>query len=67
MRGKRNQETWQRNHENRFILFLLLTGLKSRTTSGDFEYQAASWDKPRRVVAKVEWHPGDCSRGTVLS
>jgi hypothetical protein len=26
---------------------------------GDFEYQAASWDKPRRVIAKVEWHPGD--------
>jgi hypothetical protein len=23
---------------------------------GDFEYQAASWDKPRHVVAKVEWH-----------
>jgi len=30
---------------------------------GDFEYQAASWDKPRRVVAKVEWHPGElCPR-----
>ncbi len=26
---------------------------------GDFEYQAASWDEPRRVVAKVEWHPGE--------
>jgi len=26
---------------------------------GDFEYQAASWDKPRRVVAKVKWHPGE--------
>ena len=25
----------------------------------DFEYQAASWNKPRRVVAKVEWHPGE--------
>ena len=25
----------------------------------DFEYQAASWDKPRRVIAKVEWHPGE--------
>jgi len=25
---------------------------------GGFEYQAASWAKPRRVVAKVEWHPG---------
>lgn len=26
---------------------------------GDFEYQAASWDKPRRITAKVEWHPGE--------
>mgnify|MGYP000352269754 CR=1 FL=1 len=26
---------------------------------GDFEYLAVSWDKPRRVVAKVEWHPGE--------
>ena len=25
----------------------------------DFLYQAASWDKPRRVVAKVEWHKGE--------
>jgi hypothetical protein len=24
-----------------------------------FSYQAASWSKPRRVVAKVEWHPGE--------
>ncbi len=24
-----------------------------------FSYQAASWNKPRRVVAKVEWHPGE--------
>jgi hypothetical protein len=24
-----------------------------------FRYQAQSWNKPRRVVAKVEWHPGD--------
>jgi hypothetical protein len=23
----------------------------------DFEYQAASWDKLRRVIAKIEWHP----------
>ena len=32
-------------------------GVKRRY--GDFEYQAASWDKPRRAVAKVEWHPGE--------
>jgi len=25
----------------------------------DFAYQASSWDKPRRVVAKVEWHQGE--------
>jgi hypothetical protein len=25
----------------------------------DFTYQAASWDKARRVVAKVEWHQGE--------
>jgi len=24
-----------------------------------FTYQAASWTKPRRVIAKVEWHPGE--------
>lgn len=24
-----------------------------------FSYQAGSWTKPRRVVAKVEWHPGE--------
>ena len=24
-----------------------------------FSYQAGSWNKPRRVVAKVEWHPGE--------
>ena len=25
----------------------------------DFAYQAQSWDLPRRVVAKVEWHQGE--------
>ena len=24
-----------------------------------FSYRAASWDMPRRVVAKVEWHAGE--------
>ncbi len=24
-----------------------------------FSYQAGSWDRPRRVVAKVEWHQGE--------
>ena len=25
----------------------------------NFSYQAGSWDRKRRVVAKVEWHPGE--------
>jgi hypothetical protein len=25
----------------------------------DFQYQAQSWDKPRRVIAEIEWHPGE--------
>ncbi len=25
----------------------------------DFSYQAGNWDKPRRVVAKVDWHRGE--------
>jgi hypothetical protein len=25
----------------------------------NFTYQAASWTTPRRVIAKVEWHPGE--------
>ena len=24
----------------------------------DFQYQAGSRDKPRRVIARIEWHPG---------
>jgi hypothetical protein len=24
-----------------------------------FSYRAGSWSKPRRAVAKVEWHPGE--------
>src|SRR5215218_3541570 len=27
-----------------------------------FRYQAQSWNKPRHVVAKVEWHPGELYR-----
>jgi hypothetical protein len=26
---------------------------------GEFRYQASTWTKPRRVVAKVEWHQGE--------
>jgi hypothetical protein len=32
-------------------------------THASFSYQAGSWDRQRRVVAKVEWHPGElCPR-----
>src|SRR5271168_3527538 len=30
-----------------------------RRSYANFTYQAGSWAKPRRVVAKVEWHPGE--------
>ncbi len=29
----------------------------------DFEYQAASWDKSRRMIARIEWHPGELFPG----
>jgi Transposase DDE domain group 1 len=30
-----------------------------RRFCANFTYQAGSWSKPRRVIAKVEWHPGE--------
>ncbi len=37
--------------------------LEVRRYYASFAYQAGSWTKPRRVVAKVEWHPGElCPR-----
>jgi len=30
-----------------------------RRRYASFHYQAGSWGKPRRVIAKVEWHPGE--------
>jgi Transposase DDE domain group 1 len=30
-----------------------------RRFHANFTYQAGSWIKPRRVIAKVEWHPGE--------
>jgi hypothetical protein len=30
-----------------------------RRYHASFSYRAGSWSKPRRVVAKVEWHPGE--------
>jgi hypothetical protein len=32
--------------------------IEVRRYYANFSYQAQSWKKPRRVVAKVEWHPG---------
>jgi hypothetical protein len=28
-------------------------------TYHDFAYQAGTWDRPRRVVSKIEWHAGE--------
>jgi hypothetical protein len=33
--------------------------LDVRRSYANFTYQAGSWTKPRRIVAKVEWHPGE--------
>lgn len=33
-----------------------------RRSYANFHYQAASWSKPRRVVAKVKWHVGAVPR-----
>src|SRR3954447_20179150 len=46
------------------------SGICSNARSGDhltrygryyasFRYQAQSWNKPRHVVAKIEWYPGE--------
>jgi hypothetical protein len=32
---------------------------KPQVFHASFSYQAQSWTKPRRVVAKVEWHQGE--------
>ena len=32
---------------------------KPEVSYESFQYQAKSWDQPRRVVAKVEWHAGE--------
>ncbi len=32
---------------------------KPQVSFASFTYQAQSWTKPRRVVAKVEWHQGE--------
>jgi hypothetical protein len=30
-----------------------------RRFHANFTYQAGTWSKPRRVIAKVEWHPDE--------
>jgi hypothetical protein len=30
-----------------------------RRSYANFTHQAGTWTKPLRVVAKVEWHPGE--------
>src|SRR5262245_35884569 len=30
-----------------------------RRFHANFSYQAGTWTKPRRIIAKVEWHPGE--------
>ena len=30
-----------------------------RRSHASFTYQAGSWSTPRRLIAKVEWHPGE--------
>ena len=32
---------------------------KLKPLYASFSYRAGSWDRKRRVVAKVEWHPGE--------
>jgi hypothetical protein len=34
-------------------------GIVPHVRYADFQYQAKSWDRARRVVAKVEWHRGE--------
>ena len=36
--------------------------IEVRRSYANFHYQAASWKTPRRVIAKVEWHPGELVR-----
>ena len=37
--------------------------VKPKVCYESFRYQAHSWTKPRRVVAKVEWHAGELFPG----
>ena len=37
----------------------ILHRMKVKRIYTEFQYQADSWDKERRVVAKIEWPPGE--------
>ena len=37
---------------------------KPKVIYHSFRYQARSWDRSRRVVAKVEWHAGELFPGS---
>jgi hypothetical protein len=40
---------------------------KPQKLFASFSYQAQSWTKPRRVVAKIEWHQGELYRAWASS
>ncbi len=33
--------------------------LKPKVLYHDFSYRAGSWNRPRRIIAKIEWHQGE--------
>src|SRR6516225_9172572 len=37
----------------------VLADARSGKFHANFSYQPGTWTKPRRVIAKVEWHPGE--------
>ena len=48
-------------HGTRLLRHLLR---QAQVAFASFTYQAQSWSKPYRVMAKVEWHQSDCTRGS---
>ena len=47
------------HHLGRWAAGLSRVGRCAGTDGDDFWYRAGSWDRARRVVAKVEWHMGE--------
>ena len=59
-RGTRSAVSWPKWSGTPASWFLASVGLDHvRRFHASFSYQAGSWNKKRRVVAKVEWHPGE--------